>query len=276
MPELFRRAVRLQVDTLELDGLDMSFEVLKSLEPKTSNSAEIRVWNLNADHRKALQELETVYVSLEAGYESELSLLFRGDLRTVVSRRDRVDWVTTITSESGRRGKKRRIVRSFAPGASVRSVLEEAAEAMGVRLGNTATVAVQAAVRRTKAAVWFNGYSMAGPVERELDRLARTLGLEWSVQDDELQFLQRGAALRDVPIRLAYDTGLVGSPEPGNKGLVSATCLMIGDLFPGRRVEMAAEHVQGLYRIETSKHFGGTAEFDWYVELELRSEERAA
>jgi hypothetical protein len=274
MTELFGRKVRIQVDELLIEGLDVAFEIVKSLSAKTPNSAETRIWNLNAEHRKHLQELEKVFVSLEAGYEQGTSLLFRGDLRDVLSTREGTDWLTTITSDSGRRARKRRILKSFAPGASVQDVLLAAAKAMGVRLGNTSAKTVAAKVQGTQASAFFNGYALAGAIERELDRLARSCGLEWSIQDDELQFLDQGRPLQELGIELTPETGLIGSPEPGNKGITEARCLMIPDLYPGRRVKLTSEHVTGIYRVETTRHLGGTAERDWYVELELRSEER--
>lgn len=274
--ELFGRRCRVQVDTLELAGFDVRFEITKSLAAKTPNSAELRVYNLNADHRKQLQELERVYLSIEAGYESGMSLLFRGDLRDVVSGREEADWVTTITSDSGRRARKQRIVKSFAPGSTVGDVLGAAAKAMGVRLGNTAQRTVAAKIAGTQASKFFNGYAIAGAIDEELDRLARSCNLEWSIQDDELQFLDYGAPLAQLAVLLTSDTGLLGSPEPGNKGIVEARCLIIPDLYPGRRVEVRAEHVRGLFRVETTKHVGSTFGDEWYVDLQLKSEQRKA
>lgn len=296
MTELFGRRVALQVAKLELTGLDMTFEVQKSLAPKHPNTAEVQVWNLNADHRKQLQELEAVYVDLKAGYEGAsalsasatsalegigvdgggMSLIFRGDLGHVTSRRDDVDWITTITSATGERARKKRVSKSFAPGASVASVLQAAADAMGVKLGNAVTQTVLARVQGTTAAQLFNGYALAGVASVELDRLLRACGLEWSIQDDELQVLDAGSPLQELGVLISPETGLVGSPEPGNRGLLRCTCLMLPDLFPGRRVQLQSRHVSGVYRAETTTHRGGTAERDWYVDLELRSEERAA
>lgn len=274
MTVLFDRKVRVQVDEYVIEELDVAFEITKSLSSKTPNSAEMRIWNLNAEHRKRLQELEKVYVSLEAGYVGGTSLLFRGDLRDVLSTREGSDWITTITSDSGRLARKRRILKSFAPGATVENVLNAAAKAMGVRLGNTAAKTVSAKIQGTQASKFFNGYALAGAIEGELDRLARSCGLEWSVQDDELQFLDQGMPLQELGIELSPDTGLIGSPEPGNKAITEARCLMIPDLFPGRRIRITSEHVTGIYRAETTKHVGDTAGRDWYVDLELRNEER--
>jgi hypothetical protein len=269
MSDLFRRRIVVQVNTLKLTDLHMSFEIVKSLKPKTPNTAELHVINLNPDHRKQLQELEKVYVSVEAGYETGTSLIFRGDLRDVVSTREGADWITTITSDSGRRARKKRIMKSFAPGASVGEVLQSAAKAMGLRLGNTATKTVTAKIKGTQADKFFNGYALAGAVSDELDRLARSSGLEWSIQDDELQFLDDGTPLAELGIVLTPETGLIGSPERGNKGVMTARCLIIPDVYPGRRVQIVSEHVKGVYRVETTKHRGSTFDKDWYIDLEL-------
>jgi len=273
---LFKRDVSLQVADLRLEGFDLSFVVTRSLSSKTPNTAEIRVWNLNADHRKRLQEAEQVYVSLEAGYVGATSLLFRGDLRDASSTREGADWITAITSDAGRRARKARIVKSFAPGATVASVLQDAAKAMGLKLGNSAQRVVEAKIAGTAATQYFNGYALAGAVEDEIDRIARSCDLEWSVQDDELQFLDYGKPLSQLAVKLTPQTGLIGSPEPGNKGLVDVRSLIIPDLYPGRRVEVQSEHVRGFYRIEVSKHTGQTAGKDWYVDLQLKSEQRKA
>ncbi len=274
MTELFGRKVSVQVDTLKIEGLDVAFDIEKSLSPKTPNDAEIRIWNLSAEHRKHLQELEKVFVNLEAGYEQGTSLLFRGDLRDVLSSRDGTDWVTTVTSDSGRLARKKRLLRSFAPGATVGDVLQAAAKAMGVRLGNTAIKAATAKIAGTQATKFFNGYALAGALERELDRICRSCGLEWSIQDDELQILDVGKPLQELGIRLTPETGLVGSPEFGNKGLIEVTCLLLPDVYPGRRIQLESEHVNGIFRVETSKHSGSTYERDWYIRLELRDEKR--
>lgn len=274
--ELFDRRCRVQVETLGLEGFDVRFEITKSLSAKTPNAAELKVWNLDVEHRQRLQELEKVYLSIEAGYASGMSLLFRGDLRDVVSSRENADWVTTITSDSGRRARKKRLVRSFAPGSTVSSVLQAAAKGMGVRLGNTAARTVEAKIAGTQASKFFNGYAIAGAIDEELDRLARSCNLEWSIQDDELQFLDYGEPLSQLAVRLTSETGLLGSPEPGNKGICEARTLIVPDLYPGRRVEMVSEHVRGMYRVETTKHVGSTFGSEWYVDLQLKIEQRKA
>jgi hypothetical protein len=267
---LFGRKISVQVDALVLDGLTVSFDVTKSLAAKTPNTAEIRIWNLNPPHRKKLQELDRVYVSLEAGYEEGTTLVFRGDLRGVTHAREGANWITTVTSDTGRVARKKRILKSFAPQSTVTDVLNAAASKMGLKLGNTSLKTIAAKIHGTGAANFFNGYALAGAVVDEVDRLARSVGLEWSVQDDELQFLDKGQPLQLEGVLLTPSTGLIGSPEPGNKGLLEARCLLMPGIDPGRRVQIASHHVNGVYRIETTKSHGGTAEKEWYIDMQLQ------
>jgi hypothetical protein len=271
--KLFGRKLIVQVHDLKVVSLTCDFDIVKSLAPKTPNTAEVRIYNLNPTHRKQLQELDKVYVSIEAGYDEGTALIFRGDLRDVVSAKDGTTWVTTITSDSGRRARKKRILKSFAPGATVSDVLTAAAKAMDVKLGNTALKTVAAKIKGTQSDKFFNGYALAGAVDNELDRLARSVGLEWSIQDDELQFLDKGKPLQGTGAKLTPMTGLIGSPEKGTKGFVEARALMIPELVPGRRCEIESEHVKGIFRIETGKYHGGTREKEWYVDMQLKAEE---
>lgn len=270
--KLFGRKLIVQVHELKVTSLTVDFDIVKSLAAKTPNTAEVRIRNLNPEHRKQLQALDKVYVSIEAGYEEGTALIFRGDLRDIVNTRAGTEWITTITSDSGRRARKKRILKSFAPGASVSDVLKSAANGMGVRLGNTAAATVAAKIKGTQSDKFFNGYALAGAIDYELDRLARSVGLEWSIQDEELQFLDKGKPLQGTGAKLTDKTGLVGSPEKGTKGYTEARALMIPELVPGRRCEIDSEHVKGTFRIETAKYHGGTREKEWYVDMQLKDE----
>jgi hypothetical protein len=114
------------------------------------------------------------------------------------------------------------------------------------------------------------GYVASGDAVSQLDRVCRSCGLEWSVQDNQLQLLERGKALQEDGIVLAPGSGLLESPELGKGGVVRCKALMIPGLYPGRRVELRTQHVRGVYRIETTHHKGGfDAGDDWGAELEL-------
>ena len=56
MGALFNRKWALTVSTLEVDAFAIHFRVEKTIKPEP-NKVTIEVWNLNDDHRAALQEL---------------------------------------------------------------------------------------------------------------------------------------------------------------------------------------------------------------------------
>lgn len=269
--DLFDRSYRLQVEDLLITQLHVTFEVKRSLSAKVANSAEVSVFNLSGEHRKKLQALQNVFVSLEAGFDGHNSLIFRGDLREAWSHREGVNWITEVSSASAIvKRKKARVNTAFPAGTSVSAVIEHCAEALQVGMGNTDKQALRAKLWNVSPPTFVTGYVASGDAVSQLDRVCRSCGLEWSIQDNQLQLLERGKALQEDGIILAPDSGLLESPELGKGGVVRCKTLMIPGLYPGRRVELRTRHVQGVYRIETTHHRGGfDAGDDWGCELEL-------
>ena len=104
MPSLFKRAAELQIGDTTISGLDIAFCIEKTLA-REPNTAEFKIWNLNDRNRKYLRDQTRVPVTLKAGYEEAMGLLFQGDLSEAFSEREGPDWVTTI--RSGEKAKDR-------------------------------------------------------------------------------------------------------------------------------------------------------------------------
>jgi hypothetical protein len=270
MTTLFRRKCIVTVGTIQIRDLDVTFTIEKSLK-REPNKCDLAIYNLNDDHRLQLAQQKVVPVKVEAGYEEQTSLIFAGDLRSAHSTRDGADIITKLSSGDGEHKlRSTRINKSFAKGTSVHTVLEEAAKALGVGLGN----AVEAFKKKGLQGVgdiFSGGTVLSGNAANEVDGLAKSAGLEWSVQDGNLQILERGRALEGVAVRLAPSTGLVGSPTIDNKGLIRATCLMIPDVFPGRQVSIESEAVRGVYRVDRCVYNGDTFGTEWTIQLECKA-----
>ena len=272
--DLFDRRYRLQLDTVVIEALQVQFEIKRSLSAKTPNSCSVKVYNLSEATRLRLQQLDSVFVSLEAGYAQGSSLLFRGELRELWSERAGSDWVSNIESADGAKRKKQRVNKSFPKGTPVATVIKECAKALKVGLGNVDKRADLAQFWNVKPAKFALGYVATGDAMSALDRVCRSCGLEWSIQDNQLQLLERGKALAEQAVLLSPQTGLIGSPAPehgkGKKGLVRVETLMIPGLYPGRRVKLETRHVSGAYRVETTNVRGDFFGNDWGAEVELR------
>jgi len=274
--ELFDRRYSLQIEDIAVAGLNVTFTVKRSLSAKVPGRCEVAVYNLSSDTRKHLHAMRNVFVSLEAGYASGTSVIFRGELVESWSTREGTEWVTTITSDDG--GQKRRtkrVQKNYLNGTSLQTIIRDLAASLEVGLGNTDAIAPLAKFWKTKQAAVVKGFTASGDAVSQLDRVARSCGLSWSIQGGQLQFLVIGGATVDPPVLLTPDTGLIESPELGKDQIVKCRTLMIPGLYPGRPVELATRYTQGLYRIETATHQGESdSVHTWHVELELTGVKR--
>lgn len=273
--DLFDQRYKLQVDTVVVTGLHVKFDIMRTLSAKVSNDAKVEIYNLSEDTRKRLQTLTTPFVQLEAGYAQGSSLIFRGDLREVWSAKNGADWVTTITSGDGEKArKKKRVFKSFPPGTRVSDVIVYCCKALKIGLGNAEKKAGKAALWNVSPAKFHTGYALSGDALGQLERLCASCGLEWSIQDGQLQLLDRGKPLEETGILLSPGTGLLDSPEPElgkkKKGMVRVRTLMIPGLYPGRRIKLQSKHISGVYRVETAHCSSEYETENWGYELELK------
>lgn len=268
MPQ-FRRTLQVQVENVLFQDLDVTFNIVRTLE-KEPNSCELRVFNLNLEHRNELAKLQDVFVSVQAGYEGEVSEIFKGDLRTAYSERDGPDWITTISSGDGLKAIRRaRINKSFAPGTKVGKVLRELIKELGIDSGNLESALLIDPAFTGAGSEYINGTTVSGQASEELDAVLRSVGKEYSIQSNTLQILNVAQPLDGFVFSLTPTTGLIGSPTIGADGVVNARALLNGQILPGRKVQIASQHIPGTFvRVERAEFIGDTSGQDWYVDLE--------
>lgn len=273
MTQLFRRRYVLDVGDVEVTDLDIAFSVERTLR-REPNRASVRISNLSEDRRAAIGRMERVRVRLAVGYETSIGIVFDGDLVEALSRKDGATWITELRSGDGHAAtRSARIATSYRPGASMRAALEQCARALGVGLGNAADAFGRAS--SAAGSTLRQGTALSGRADDALDRLCEAAGLEWSIQGGVLQVLERGRALRRQAIRLAPESGLVGSPSVDSRGVLRAEALMVPELEPGRLVAVDAAHVQGTWRITKATFAGESAGKSWGVAIEAEPEGRA-
>lgn len=277
MTKLWQRYARIVIDTIEIEhgferALDVAFSIERSLKPEP-NTAEIQVWNLNANHRSQLEETkgeagQRVPVSVEAGYEGGFATLFVGTMRTVFTAREGPDLVTTFQTGDGEKEYQRsRINLSIAPATPNASIMQQITKALGIGEGNIATATP---FLLSAPLLLPQGGVLSGSASQIMTRVAQSLGFEWSIQEGALQLLQARSPVAAAAVLLTPATGLVGSPSMDNEGILTAQALLIPDLFPGRLLVLESERLSGSYRIEKCVYSGNTAGPDWYVDLEAK------
>lgn len=290
----FDRTYRLVVGPAGKKGVEIlppmhiTFEIEKDASEKP-NTHKIRVWNLTTETRETLVTPDNV-VMLYAGYVEEdgALLMAKGHVVFGYTYFDGPDTVTELEVLDGYVEVRDTVVSlGYGPGARASTILRGIAGQMGLHL-----VMADDVPDRT----WQNGFSYYGAARTALHKIVAGTGLEWSVQNGELQVIARRGTTARQAVVLAADSGLIGHPERQREGarekakvkdsvsgdnreIVSArqqrdgwavTSLLLPQVNPGDLVKLESRTVEGFFRVEKLKHigdYGGSG--DWSTELEL-------
>jgi hypothetical protein len=269
---LFNRTVRVTIDTLLITDLDIEFSIEKDLK-KAPNNADVTIYNLNPDHRAALEQLKAkdkaskgtkgIPCLIEAGYGTDYSQIFLGDLRTVETIRQGPDWQTKLTSGDGEKGAQfARVQLSYAAGVTNETVLRALARAMNIGEGN-----LSKAVAGLKH-IFPAGVTISGPAYRQLNTLAAGMGLTVTIQDSALQFQNLGKALSGTALKLNASTGLIDSPTVDNEGVLNAKMLMIPGVRVGSLIVMDSLAVKGQYIVQKTVYAGSSFTGDFGITVQ--------
>ena len=265
---LWKRRWRVVCGGLDVTDIDLSFEVGKSLKPEP-NTAALTLYNLSKENRAKLSEKGAVNVSIEAGYANETdkpSLIFIGPLRSATHTIAGPDIVTLIESaDSQKELGTSRFKLAAGPKTSAAVVLKEIAKSLKVKTGHVNAAAAKLAA---SGKILFPVPTVfASNSARALSIFCASAGLEWSIQDGELQILNLGAALDMQPYVLNSGTGLIGSPSIDKDGIVSLRTLLLHGIRPGSRVLVDSEFVKGVYRVQECSYSGDTRGEAWFIDM---------
>lgn len=254
---------------MRFEDLRITFEAVQSLD-KDPNTANITIYNLNAEQRSYLSE-KGIRVVLEAGYDENFNTIFFGDLSSSRSYKEGPDWLTELEcKDGGRTVKNSTAFRSFRKGVKAKKVVKYLIEAMGL----TATAGTKAVVE-AMTDEYTNGKVLSGKAANQLDRILADHGLEWSIQNGRLQILKYGTVEdRTVFVFLSKDTGLVGSPEEGapdkKRGpkKYTAKSLLQPGLTPGKLVSLQSIVLEEDVVVDKVTHTGDNFGTEWYSLIE--------
>lgn len=266
----------------------LCFDVQKDVKNEP-NEHNIKLYNLAATTRQAVEKQDLRCV-LYAGYvqENGATLLCSGDIASAYSYREGGDWVTELVVLDGLvEIRDSAVSLGYAGGVSSQLILQDIANKMGLKM-----VAGEALLKRT----WANGFSFYGAARSALDKIVAGTGLEWSVQNGELQIVNKAKTTRRQGVVLALDSGLIGSPERMREAARSKNCdekdkkkakkqqkatdkqakdgwtvrsLLLPQINPADKVKVESQTVEGWFRAETVKHTGDSHSGDWQTELFL-------
>jgi hypothetical protein len=268
MASLYRRTYNLTLGTQDVTGLHIRFRVEKTLKA-APNTCSIDVHNLAPETREALEKAKKIPVRLEAGYNDENEQIYLGEVRTATSVTEGSTITTHVESGDGEKQiQSSRISVPVGPKTPADVALRAIARTLGVGLGNIDAAAAR--LRTSGKALFPMGRVITGNTAQQLTDFCNSAGLEWSIQDGKLQFLDKGKALDGNAFELSSDSGLIGSPSVDSKGVVTAQSLFIAGMRPGVKVVFASRSVHGGYRVQKCTYTGDFAGNDWFVEIEAK------
>lgn len=213
---------------LLIQDLRISFEVVKASD-STPNSATIKIYNMTSDNQAKIKK-EFVDVFLSAGYEGNVRLVFRGNIRHAYTYREGNDIITEIDAGDGDRDYREAVMNeTLAAGTTDKQLVERAASSMtgGTKLGHTDA----SDKARTRGKV------LTGNTRHVLSKIASGTNATWSIQDGVLQLVNVAGVLPSEAIVLNNDTGLLHAPKITEDG-VETICLLNPEIGINGRIKI--------------------------------------
>lgn len=269
---LFKRKLRVQVDTLVFEGvtspgLRIVCKARKTLAPEP-NKCDLTIYNIAPEHRASLMKIGRPAVQVDAGYEGQMTQIFRGHVLRARLDKSNGDVMAILSTNDSGAAKTARIKQSFPKGAKTGDVLRALVKALEVKVGNLDSV-VRTLNAGKAASIYAEGVTIAGHASHAITKLCESAGLEWSVQDNVLQILDVGKALASRAIVLTEDK-LTVSPSITSKGLVEGQTFLQQDMTPGRQVQIDHEFLKVAARLESCAYTIDTHADNWYVDFEAK------
>lgn len=240
-----------------IKSMRVVFSIEKRLDAQP-NECSVSVYNLSKQARAAFQA-KPLHVTLDVGYDGDLSRVFSGDLRYGSTDRMSPETVTKLILADGDRAiNYARVKRTYPANVTRRTVLTEAATAMGLR------VPTNLADAKELLDQFSAGLTLNGSAANALTKVLAPKGLGWSVQDGELQILRTSDTRADGPIEISRKTGMVESPQlsapakSGSKPRLTVKCLLNSQIKPGGRIHVISSQLDSIFKVQRVLHDGDT------------------
>ena len=254
--------------TLPPSPLKIRFEIDKNMYGTSPNHSKVELFNLATQTRQNIKK--GYLVQLQAGYNNLIGTIFTGNVFISKSDRNGPDIITSLEClDGGSTIVYARLDKSYGAGTTLVQILNDVAQAMSVATSYN-PVGVNAGVAVGIPNIVFNnGFHAIGPCKDTLTKLLKRTGLEWTVQDGNLNIIPKTNYDGNTAIVVSSQTGMIGVPSQ-NEYFTQFTALLNPQLVPGALVQLISENeaLNGFYKIRRSKFEGDSYDNKWQVSCE--------
>lgn len=269
MAQLFSRIGSLSVKppngglVREFKGLRFTFNIEKTSEPNP-NFGKFSIFNLNEESRSSLEAKDSE-ITCRAGYAGvgvntiESGFLFGKDLAEILfigqiqkngikTERIGPDIITHLECATAlSKVRDSTINKSFSPGTTAITVIKEVASSMGLNISQLQTTGTE---------TFLNGISLSGASKTVLTNVLNRLGVQWSIQDDELHIVEPDKPTAEPAVLISSSTGLIGIPTKRQDGSIVFVSLLNPKLRPNRAIILDTSTITGNFRARKVVHNG--------------------
>jgi hypothetical protein len=282
---------------LDFADFNVRFTVRRG-DLQTPNSCDVRVYNISDTTANQVQA-EFTQIVLQAGYQGDLGVIFRGSVKQY--RKGRVDAKDSYLDITAGDGDE---CYNFAVSAFSLAANTQPKDSLQALIANLvqASIAQQISPPSVMPTLPTNGRVRGrvfyGMTRDELRDFCQSYGLKWSIQDGTITFIPYnrvtgagGYLPGPIPV-ISPDTGLIGVPEQTQNGIEMRVLLnpriKIGQLVqlksPAVNLnrygldsdsqahnlalrDLIKTNADGLYYVMAANHTGETRGNDWYTDL---------
>lgn len=249
--------------------LRVAFEIEKTMTGSSANHSKIEIYGLSQQSRMNIKK--GYLVQLYAGYNNLVGLLFTGNVFVAKSTRKAGSSLVTCLEclDGGSAISYSRLDKSYPAGVTLIQILQDVAEAMSIPTV-ASPVGVNAGISYAiPNPVLNNGFVAHGACSATLNKLLRPQGLEWNVQDGNLNIIPIKSYDGTPAQLLNISSGLIGTPSQ-NEYYTQFTSLLNPKIVPGCLVKLESENtaLNGFYKVRNCKYEGDSYENKWQVTCE--------
>lgn len=277
MARQYKRAYELTIiptdgEARVIKDLRINFEITKSLL-SFPNLCRIVIYNPNKDTLIVLQKKFTKII-INAGYEGDVKLLFKGEVRNVFQSKVGTDRLVNVYAGDGERDwQNATFNKTFTENITISTAIQEVLKSFEEVTEGVINGLPQIADK-------LRGQTLSGSSKDILDQFADEYGFDWSIQDGEVIITPVENPLEgDEAVLVNAATGMIGSPTVTEIG-ADVTTLLNPRMLPNRafKIESVNADIQlgnlffrnikrttaeGLYKIQEVIFKGDSREGEW-------------